>query len=243
MYPVSVSQWRASVPPDSGFPAVLLQLGFTVRFKYLNLNPRFWRLFFYFLQAFSNVASVCGPSSSPSVLDDWGNPCFDPAAKTSALKLSFLFFFYDFDLEHIWAEFGLTWNMIAFSHQCTSFKRVYYRNWGGSGKPDNLQEQRGVSIAASFGSPHILFFFITHFAAGTLREPALQHGANISVSTRGKGGGVSCDNSVSVICFIIVAINQTFLRVCLILLPPSAWDCNSWVIYYGSPMQKKSSFK
>lgn len=70
-----------------------------------------------FSQAFSNVASVCGPSSSPSVLDDGGNPCFDPAAKTSALKMSFFFFFLQFwfsrYLAH-WAELDSLWMLVHF---------------------------------------------------------------------------------------------------------------------------------
>lgn len=89
-----------------------------------------------FSQAFSNVASVCGPSSSPSVLDDGGNPCFDPAAKTSALKMSFFFFFYNFDLADI-LHTGLNWTYFE-CWSIFSFTHVYYHNWGRSGKPDNL---------------------------------------------------------------------------------------------------------
>lgn len=136
----------------------------------------------FFLQGFSNVASVCGPSSSPSALDDGENPCFDPAANTSALKMSFC---YDLDFEPILSESGPTLNVGPFSQQCTSFTHVYYHNRGRSGKPDNLKEQLGVLIAASFGGADILFFFTTHFPAGTQREPALWRGANIRASTQG----------------------------------------------------------
>ena len=52
-------------------------------------------------------------------------------------------------------------------------------------KPDNLGNQRGVQIAASFGSLDILYFFTTHFRVGTLREPALYRGVNINAGTEG----------------------------------------------------------
>lgn len=54
-------------------------------------------------------------------------------------------------------------------------------------KPDNLGNQRGVQIAASFGSLDILYFFTTHFRVGTLREPVLDRGVNINAGTVGGG--------------------------------------------------------
>lgn len=68
------------------------------------------------LLAFSNAASVCVPSSSPSVLDDWVNPCFDPAAKSSTLKTKFsssFFFWLRTYLAHsIWTHFDC-WSIFS----------------------------------------------------------------------------------------------------------------------------------
>lgn len=78
-------------------------------------------------------------------------------------------------------------------------------------KPDNLGNQRGVRIAAGFGSPDILYFFTTHFRVGTLREPALYRGVNINAGSEG-GIRQELDDTSDAVDFIISATNQTFLR-------------------------------
>lgn len=100
----------------------------------------------------------------------------------------------------------------SFSHQQqTSVTHVYYHNWGASVKPDNLGNQRGVRIAASFGSPDRLYFFTTHFRVCTLREPALYRGVNINAGSEG-GIRQELDDTSDAVDFIISATNQTFLR-------------------------------
>lgn len=78
-------------------------------------------------------------------------------------------------------------------------------------KPDNLGNQRGVQIAASFGRLDILYFFTTHFRVGTLREPALYRVVNINAGTVG-GSRQGLDDTCNAAGFIISATDQKFLR-------------------------------
>lgn len=89
----------------------------------------------------------------------------------------------------------------SFSHQYTSITHVYYHNWGASVKPDNLRNQRGVQIAASFGSLAILYFLTTHFRVGTLREPVLYRGVTINAGT-GRGFRQWLDDTYNLVGFI-----------------------------------------
>lgn len=74
-------------------------------------------------------------------------------------------------------------------------------------KPDNLGNQQGVEIAASFGRLDTLCFFTTHFQAGTLREPVLCRGVNINAGTEG-GSRQGLDDTYRAVDFIISATSQ-----------------------------------
>lgn len=78
-------------------------------------------------------------------------------------------------------------------------------------KLDNLGNQRGVQIAASFASLDVLYFFTTHFRVRTLREPVLYCGVNINAGTEG-GSRQGLDDTYTAVGFIISATNQKYLR-------------------------------
>ena len=149
--------------------------------KYLSAQPAFYKIFSSRLLGCSDFHMlICSLFFFPSGFDVWGKCSNDPTAKKSGC-CRLLIIVYSSEIRY--KKFKLCKITCRGLCSCCFFSYIYSHSWGASVKPDNLGNQRGIQIAAIFGSPDILYFFTTHFWVGTLREPALYHGEIINAGT------------------------------------------------------------